>query len=157
MKILFVNYSPPSTFLSKWSFPALEVLPKSTRERADVIFYHWTRDKLKESIKPLRKGHPTAWIVVLADKDTLKDVHKYQELLDCSDKDDVSGKESLPDQFWLVLQRAAKGTAQAKKMRNLEKEYEDLAQSTRELISKVDTDLQLATEVQREIRPKVSP
>jgi serine phosphatase RsbU (regulator of sigma subunit) len=108
--------------------------------------------------------NPHAWIALIVSEQWLADSQLYAQLLAAEEKDDVWLESSWESSFWLGIQRAVQSRASLHRERNLQRELETiqasqehLVQASSDLVKKLESDTQLATDIHRKFYPRFSP
>ncbi len=122
-------------------------------ESHDILFFAPEEENSLTWLKGYRDLHPHTWITLLVDKSSFKKVEWVNSLLKCPEKNEVVIKDHWETMLWFSLQKAL----DHKKNLELTEAFQQLSQTSETLISQLEHDISLATNIQRALLPKGSP
>ncbi len=128
-------------FHSKW---------KAEISEADIVMLWLSSQKDLSTLQKIRERMPKCWLVVIAGKRQLQTVSFQNLLLQSPEKDEVWISETWELGFWFSLQRILK-------THTLRSGFQELSKASGKLISQLEKDVGLASNIQRSLLPKFSP
>jgi len=153
-RLLFIGHKPHPNLGKLLATTGITVESQSKitgKEATANVIIVWVKTmKDLEPLVKLRARHAEAWIVLVSSKSHLSKSPFQTALLSCEEKDEVWVEESWEVGFWLSLQRILKSEV-------IRHAYNELSRSSDKLISQLEKDVGLATNIQRALLPKFSP
>jgi serine phosphatase RsbU (regulator of sigma subunit) len=173
MNLLFVGIKPTSelenTLLSQDFVPhfsAKYALGQDLNQTFDLdLIVAFVGKKLNtKGLSRLRNRYPKAWITLVVPSRWLKDSASLGELLRCGAKNEVLPVTIWENALWLSIHSALGHRAQHEQLAklttdyiSLKKDYNDLTTRSNRLVKQLEHDVELASNIQKSLLPKISP
>ena len=150
MKILCLNLTisektTQSLLANQFSIVSAKKNNPEKMEPHDILFFAPENDSSLAWLKDYRQHHPKSWVTLVVEKSEFKKTEWVNSLLQSHEKNEILVQEVWELLLWFSLQKSV----EHQKNQELTEAFECLSQTSETLISQLEHDISLATNIQR--------